>query len=314
MRTEQLEYLVTLARHGSMNKAAKELFITQPALSSAITALEKEIGVTLIKRQKQGIVLTTAGEKVYEEAINILDNISAWSNLSELNKMTNDTITISSFETVSYLILPHIISRLSKKYPSINIILEKYVTDISLFYDDLFDILIVPSVNNELFMENQRYHHEIIFYDYYVAFISTKNPLAHKNFVTIKELENNKFAFTPESRFIKYMPDSLKQNILYLGQKESIMATVANNSAITIFPSIRQYHNYYIEKEQIAAIPILDLNISYDHLLIYPADYRISPSQQIVLTYLKDAYNAFKNKTYLQRKKFFKNINIEIRQ
>ena len=41
MRTEQLYYLITVARCGSMNKAAKDLFMTQPALSAAISSLEK---------------------------------------------------------------------------------------------------------------------------------------------------------------------------------------------------------------------------------------------------------------------------------
>lgn len=75
MRTEQLYYLITVARCGSMNKAAKDLFMTQPALSAAISSLEKEIGTVLIKRKKQGIVLTEAGKKVYDDALNILDNI-----------------------------------------------------------------------------------------------------------------------------------------------------------------------------------------------------------------------------------------------
>lgn len=316
MRTEQLHYLITIARCGSMNKAAKELFITQPALSSAISALEKEIGVSLLKRQKQGISLTTAGEQIYQEALHILDNINNWTFLSEADEEISGSITISAFETVSYLILPDVISQLNSDYPKIDIYLEKFFTDRSLFYDDLFDIIITPSINEESFAENQRYHNEIIFHDYYVAFISKDNPLSQKPYVTMEELAQNKFAFTPESKFLQYMPEQLKQsqNFLYLCQKESIMATVAKNAAITIFPYIRQYHNFYVEKGKITAIPILDLHVSYDHLLIYPAEYRISPGQQVVLTYLKKAYSAFQARTFLQRKEFFANININITQ
>ena len=314
MRTENLQYFITLVRCGSMNKAAQQLFITQPALSSAISALEKEIGVTLIKRQQNGIALTTAGKQIYQDSLYILDNISNWTHLAEINEATCGSVAVSSFETVSYLLLPYVISRLNKNYPGIDIISENFITDSSLFYNDFYDIIITPSVNNELFSENKRYSNEIIFHDFYVAFVSSENKLAKKSYVTMEELSKNKFAFTAESRFLKYMPEDFVQekNILYLNQKESIMSTVSKNVAVTIFPYIRQYHNYYIEKKQIVAVPISDLRVSYDHLLIYPTKYRISPCQQIVLTYLKDAYAAFKSQTLLQRKTFFNAIGLEI--
>lgn len=314
MRTEQLYYLITVARCGSMNKAAKDLFMTQPALSAAISSLEKEIGTVLIKRKKQGIVLTEAGKKVYDDALNILDNIHNWSHLTEITTDLTDSISISAFETVSYLILPSVVSDLTQDYPNLRIVMDNYISEQALFYDDQFDIVITPSVGNEQFLENSRYQQEIIFQDYYVAFISARNPLAKKNFVTMDELAVNKFAFTPESRFLAHIPDQFSQpeRFLFLHQKEGIMANVAQDNAVTVFPSIRYYNNYYVHTGEVVVVPILDQCIHYDHLLIYPADYRISPSQKIVLDYLKRSYQDFHLRTLPQRNALFSSIKIHI--
>jgi len=63
MTLTQLQYVVAIADTKSMNKAANELFVSQPALSGAIKDLEEEIGVQLFLRTNKGIVVTTEGEE-----------------------------------------------------------------------------------------------------------------------------------------------------------------------------------------------------------------------------------------------------------
>ena len=63
MTLTQLKYAITVSEAGSMNQAAKELFISQPSLSLAIRDLEEEIGVELFRRSSRGILLTPDGEE-----------------------------------------------------------------------------------------------------------------------------------------------------------------------------------------------------------------------------------------------------------
>lgn len=63
MTLTQLEYAVKIAEKKSMNKAAAELFVSQPALSGAIKDLENEIKTELFIRTNKGIVITTEGEQ-----------------------------------------------------------------------------------------------------------------------------------------------------------------------------------------------------------------------------------------------------------
>ncbi len=61
MTIKQLEYFMEVARSLNYSEAAKRLFISQPALSRSITALEEELGVRLFTRNKHNVALTSAG-------------------------------------------------------------------------------------------------------------------------------------------------------------------------------------------------------------------------------------------------------------
>lgn len=61
MTLTQLKYAITIANAGSMNEAARTLFISQPSLSSAVKELEEEIGVQLFRRSNRGISVTPEG-------------------------------------------------------------------------------------------------------------------------------------------------------------------------------------------------------------------------------------------------------------
>ena len=61
MTLQQMKYVVEIADRGSMNEAARALFISQPSLSGAIRELENEIGITLFTRSNRGIQITGGG-------------------------------------------------------------------------------------------------------------------------------------------------------------------------------------------------------------------------------------------------------------
>ena len=67
-----LRYFVVVAAHGSFNRAAQVLHLTQPALSRQVKDLEMELNVPLFVRGKNAVKLTDAGERFYEEAREVL--------------------------------------------------------------------------------------------------------------------------------------------------------------------------------------------------------------------------------------------------
>lgn len=61
MTLTQLHYLITIAETNSLNKAAEQLYVSQPSLTSAIKELEKELGIILFHRSGRGVTLTSDG-------------------------------------------------------------------------------------------------------------------------------------------------------------------------------------------------------------------------------------------------------------
>lgn len=72
MELRHLRYFAAVAAHGSFNRAANNLHLTQPALSRQVKDLEAELGVPLFVRGQNAVTLTDAGELFYEEARDLL--------------------------------------------------------------------------------------------------------------------------------------------------------------------------------------------------------------------------------------------------
>lgn len=73
MTLQQLKYLIEVADKGSINKAAKSLYISQPSLSNAIRELEEEVNITIFNRTNRGVVLTDEGAEFLAYARKVVE-------------------------------------------------------------------------------------------------------------------------------------------------------------------------------------------------------------------------------------------------
>ena len=69
----QLKYIVTVAAVGTISEAAKQLFISQPSLTSAVKELENELGITIFNRTNKGVVLSAEGEEFLGYARQVIE-------------------------------------------------------------------------------------------------------------------------------------------------------------------------------------------------------------------------------------------------
>lgn len=111
----------TIAKCGSLTKAAEELFISQPAVSQAIKQLESQLGTTLFNRTHRGMELSVQGGKLIfkqvEEALALLDD--AENKLIELKTTASGTIRIGSTDSIFSNILADKIVEYNEKYPAV---------------------------------------------------------------------------------------------------------------------------------------------------------------------------------------------------
>lgn len=120
---ELFRVFYTVAKCGSLTKAADELFISQPAVSQAIKQLEQQLGGKLFNRVSRGMELTdNGGKQIYEYvagAISLLEK--AENKFKELNGTAVGTLKISAADTVITHVLMKYIIEFHEKYPQVNV-------------------------------------------------------------------------------------------------------------------------------------------------------------------------------------------------
>lgn len=188
MRIEHMRELIAIKKLGNYSKAAKSLFITQPALSRHIADMEKELGIKLLDRNKHNVELTEAGLKVYTQFQHIVQNYDLL--LQDINGLKTGITGTLRLGMLYYTIkqdFSSIISKFFTQYP--NVKFKKYYYQphevFSALKEDFIDIGILPgnitSGNIELsFQEFRRDGMEVM--------MSTEHPLAEKTALTLEDL------------------------------------------------------------------------------------------------------------------------------
>ena len=122
MNLKKLKYIITIAELKSISKAANELFISQPSLSSILSNLEKELGVTLFNRSTNPLSITYAGEKYVQAAKEILaleKNLKK--ELSDISHFKKGKITIGIPSVRGTYVLPLILPKFKEEYPDMEV-------------------------------------------------------------------------------------------------------------------------------------------------------------------------------------------------
>ena len=131
----------SVARHLSFTLAAKELFITQAAVSHQIKVIEDYLGVKLFLRENRKVYLTSEGQKLLPAVVTGLQGISD-SLESIRNYDTEDTLVVGVGSSFSANWLVHHLGEFYQKYPEINLHL-KISNDDPEFETDGTDLAVV---------------------------------------------------------------------------------------------------------------------------------------------------------------------------
>ncbi len=189
MNLSQLYYFRKLAQVGYFNRAAKELFITQPALSTSISSLEKELGVTLFERSKNGVHLTEDGEEFNRHiavALSEVDRaVSAMTDRAE----HKSTVRIATTESVQRNQLPQLLNAFRQAYDApveFDIAVTNTQESLTGLRERAFDVAFCTYVPDLPDMETVQFTTQNI-----VAAMNLGNPLACKDEVTLEDLSEH---------------------------------------------------------------------------------------------------------------------------
>lgn len=215
MKLNQLRYIVEVARCGSMNEAAKKLYITQPSLSTAIKELEDEFEIIIFTRTTKGVSLTTEGIEFLGYAKQILDQTEL------LQQHYNKKIPakqLCCISTQHYAFAVNAFVNLIKtnhtqeyEFTLRETRTHDIITDVANLRSEV-GILYLNDFNQKVILRLLK-EHNLIFSPLFEAkphvFISTKHPLARKKIIQLEELddypylsfeqgEHNSFYFSEE--------------------------------------------------------------------------------------------------------------------
>ena len=196
MTLQQLKYVIEVADKGSMNEAAKSLFISQPSLSNAIKDLENEIHLNIFIRSNKGIIVSKEGREFLGYARQVIEQSSLMEERYLGNKPFKQKFSVS---TQHYSFAVNAFVDLIKEYG-----MDKYEFTLreTRTYEIIDDVKNLQSEIGILYMNefNEKVitrllkENDLIFEKLFKAkphvFVSSKNPLARKNKVTLKELDD----------------------------------------------------------------------------------------------------------------------------
>jgi DNA-binding transcriptional LysR family regulator len=118
----QLEAFVEVVRRGSVTGAARTLYVTQPALTARLNALERDVGAPLLVRRRGGVRLTDAGRTFLPYAERALQAVAdGRAVLTELRHGAAGYVSICASPIVSTYALPTILNRFSQTHPGVQV-------------------------------------------------------------------------------------------------------------------------------------------------------------------------------------------------
>jgi LysR family transcriptional regulator, low CO2-responsive transcriptional regulator len=121
----QLSSFLAVAREGSVSAAAEKLYVTQPSISAAVSALSKELGVDLTERVGRGVGLTAAGTAFRPYAADVLGLIDQGRKAArEAADVSMRSLRIVAVATAAEYVVPSLLRAFTKSHPEINLTLE----------------------------------------------------------------------------------------------------------------------------------------------------------------------------------------------
>ena len=232
MNFHQLQYAVAIARHGlSVTQAASALGTSQPAISRALKALERELGFDLFVREGRAFSrITPQGHKVLEYATRALAEIESLKAVAaDLNQDNRGTLSIATTHTQARYVLPQVVRAFRERYPEVELhlhqgtseqIAEMVSTDrvqqaIATGSDGLFPGLVLLPV--------YRWHRQVI--------VPKGHPIANTGKLTLKELAKYPlvtyvFSFTGSSSLhTVFARDGLVPNVALTARDSDVIKT-----------------------------------------------------------------------------------------
>ncbi|MFZ3121905.1 MAG: selenium metabolism-associated LysR family transcriptional regulator [Thermodesulfovibrionales bacterium] len=242
MEDHKLKVFCTVAETKSFSKASEIIYLTQPAVSLLIQAIEEIYETKLFDRASNTVTLTPAGEMLYKYAKEILNlYAAAEKSIGEITGFVKGSISVGASSTIGNYLLPGVIAAFRKTHPKIKIHLLVGNTKrvVELLNAGNIDIGLVEGD-----VARQKMVVDKLVADELVLIVPPLHPLAKKRNVSIFEITKEPFIFREEGSGTRQVIEKYlgkysitPQNMMIsmvLGSTEAIKESVENGIGIAI--------------------------------------------------------------------------------
>lgn len=290
MEWQQLEYFIAIAKSQHMTNAAKELSVTQPALSRSIATLEKEFGVELFERRGRNLVLNRYGRILLGRARTALGEIEkAKQEIANQIHPSSGMLSLCFPHILGAELFPAMLGAFREQYASIRFDLNQCTIDelvLRIHNNDCdFGITTSESVNDAL------HWHLIGQTELYLA-MPLSHPWANKNSIRLEELHEALYVGLKPSCALSYTVEELlsrsgvEPNTVYRADELDMVAgLVSAGYGVSLLPKTLGISGY-----PMAWVKVDDPASKLTVGVVWKKGQQLTPVSEVFLAYIREKY------------------------
>ena len=248
MSVNKYQMFLKTVECGSFSKAAVEMSFTQSAVSHAVQALENELNITLLSRNRGGVVLTADGRALLPRIEKLCAaHHELMQSAAELNGMDAGFVRVATFSSVSAQWLPSILKSFGERYP--NIEFEVVTGD---YYGQSEDWILQGKVDCGFLRLPSVKHLQTyaLYRDELQVILPCGHPLADSDPFPAASLSTEPFIFLEEGQDYEISAAldkmGIRPNVKYTAREDrTMLAMVSKGLGISLLPELMVRHSPY---------------------------------------------------------------------
>jgi DNA-binding transcriptional LysR family regulator len=290
MELSQLRTFVMVADCGSFTRVARELQISQPAVSTQIQALERELEVRLLERLPRRVTLTSAGAVLLQYAHRLLNlETEAQRAVAEVCARQEGRLHIGASPTVGEYVFPAILGRFRQLYPAVHVIVEIKPTFevVQAIHNHVYNLGLVEAA-----VDADELAIEPFFLDELVLVVAAGHPWASLPMVEPADLVRESWITRePGSGTRAWIEESLQSlgvviaPVLELGGIEAIKHAVAAGLGVAFLSSCSVQPQ--VSDGSLVVVKVSGLNLARSFYSVYPKQRYLAPVLKTLIALLR---------------------------
>ena len=232
----QIEYVVAVAEHGGITAAAQALYVSQPALSVAISVLERNLGKTLFIRSKGcAVVPTSFGRNFLKQSDHILQALQKLVYPDAVNSGQYPPIVIGCFEDLAPIVIGRLQACMKLYYPTL--VFTTHIGGFEFLYNEMTSGQIDFAITYDLGLDASIARRAITEVQPYALF-NAEHTLAGQTSVSLAQLTQEPLILSDQGLSVRHMLDLFKHCEVtptiaqHAGSFEIMRSLVANDLGV----------------------------------------------------------------------------------